>query len=366
MKHMKKNEIMMIHGTNYTAMTKQIMAAADFTGDYPNKKMHIGIKPNLVVAKPASSGATTHPEIVAGVIEFLQENGYENIEVLEGSWIGDLTSRAYAASGIGDVCRKYGVPCHDLQKDTSTSVNAGGIPIKVCDKALKLDLLINLPVLKGHCQTTITCALKNHKGLIPNSEKRRFHTMGLHKPIAHLSAAFPNEFIIVDNICGDLDFEEGGNPVEMNRILCCKDPVLCDSFVCDTMGYSISDVPYIPLAERLGVGSADCRKAVITALNEGTTDRLRNPSRRVSSLARYVDDKDACSACYGSLIYALNRLDESGQLRGKQEKICIGQAYRDQGGCIGVGNCTKGCDRSLKGCPPTAAEMVEFLEDNWY
>jgi uncharacterized protein (DUF362 family) len=133
MKHMKKNEIMMIHGTNYTAMTKQIMAAADFTGDYPNKKMHIGIKPNLVVAKPASSGATTHPEIVAGVIEFLQENGYENIEVLEGSWIGDMTSRAYAASGIGDVCRKYGVPCHDLQKDTSTSVNAGGIPMITCD-----------------------------------------------------------------------------------------------------------------------------------------------------------------------------------------------------------------------------------------
>jgi uncharacterized protein (DUF362 family) len=328
--------------------------------------MRIGIKPNLVVAKPASSGATTHPEIVAGVIEYLQEHGYQNIEVLEGSWVGDMTSRAYEASGIGAVCRSYKVPYYDLQKDSSTDVNAGGIPIKICNRALALDYLINLPVLKGHCQTTVTCALKNHKGLIPNSEKRRFHTMGLHKPIAHLSAAFPKEFIVVDNICGDLDFEEGGNPVEMNRIFCCKDPVLCDAFVCETMGYSISGVPYIPLAERLGVGTADCGKAKITMINEAIADRRRNPSRRVASLARCVDDRDACSACYGSLIYALNRLDESGQLRGKNDKICIGQAYRGQSGRIGVGSCTAGFDCSLRGCPPTAAEMVEFLEDNWY
>ena len=33
-----------------------------------------------------------------------------------------------------------------------------------------VDFLINVPVMKGHCQTKITCALKNMKGLIPNSE----------------------------------------------------------------------------------------------------------------------------------------------------------------------------------------------------
>ena len=37
----------------------------------------------------------------------------------------------------------------------------------ICDSALALDFLINDPVLKGHCQTKITCALKNMKGLIP-------------------------------------------------------------------------------------------------------------------------------------------------------------------------------------------------------
>ena len=42
-------------------------------------------------------------------------------------------------------------------------------------------------LLKDHCQAAVTCALKNHKGVIPNSEKRRFYTLGLHKPTAHLN-----------------------------------------------------------------------------------------------------------------------------------------------------------------------------------
>lgn len=42
-----------------------------------DKNALIGIKPNLVVAREASSGATTHPELVEGVIVYLQEKGYQ-------------------------------------------------------------------------------------------------------------------------------------------------------------------------------------------------------------------------------------------------------------------------------------------------
>lgn len=38
----------------------------------------------------------------------------------------------------------------------------------------------------------------------------------------------------------------------MNRVLGFKDPVLCDAFVCDCMGYSVDDVPYITMAENWG------------------------------------------------------------------------------------------------------------------
>ena len=285
---------------------------------------------------------------------------------MEGSWVGDRTGEAFRAAGYDRVCRRYGIPFEDLQKDTWKEYDAAGMKIKLCDKAAAVDYMINMPVLKGHCQTTVTCALKNNKGIIPNSEKRRFHTLGLHKPIAHLNTIVPGGFILVDNICGDLDFEEGGNPVVMNRVLGLKDPVLCDAFVCSCMGYSAEDVPYITLAERLGVGSTDVAHANMIYLNQASEADSRFPmTRRVQNLASYTMPSDACSACYGSLIYALDRLNDSGYLRKGLGHICIGQGYKGKEGHIGIGQCTSCFAKTLGGCPPKAADIVDFLSENW-
>ena len=154
--------------------------------------------------------------------------------------------------GYRELTEKYQVPFWDMQKDKGIERDCRGMKLNVCERAANIDFLINVPVLKGHCQTKITCALKNMKGLIPNTEKRHFHAMGLHEPIAHLNAGLHQDFVVVDNICGDLDFEDGGNPVVMNRIWAGTDPVLIDSYVCQIMHYTTKDVPYIELAEKLG------------------------------------------------------------------------------------------------------------------
>ncbi len=366
---MNKTDILIIHGTDYKAMTKKLLAAAGLAADIGDRKKSVALKPNLVTAHAPSTGATTHAELLAGTIEYLQENGFENLSIMEGSWVGDRTGDAFQAAGYDKVCARYQVPFIDLQQDSWKEYDAKGMKIKVCDQAMAVDYMINMPVLKGHCQTVITCALKNNKGIIPNSEKRRFHSMGLHKPIAHLNTVAPNDFILVDNICGDLDFEEGGNPVVMNRILGFKDPVLCDAFVCSSMGYSIEDVSYIPLAERLGVGSSDLTRANAIYLNEAqeAAGAKFSMTRRVERLAAFAAPKDACSACYGSLIYALDRLNDQGFLKKGLPPVCIGQGYRGQenAGAIGVGQCTRSCEKSLPGCPPKAADMAEFLKENW-
>ena len=103
------------------------------------------------------------------------------------------------------------------------------------------------------------------------------------------------------NICGDLDFEEGGNPVTMNRILCARDPVLVDAFACRTLGYDMDEVTYISLAEKLGVGSANVENAELLDLNKGTfaaptrtapgqkTGRIRGSRQCLQRLLWYAD-----------------------------------------------------------------------------
>ncbi|HIU78766.1 MAG TPA: DUF362 domain-containing protein [Candidatus Avilachnospira avicola] len=362
---MEKNDIIIIHGTDYKDMAKKVLEAADVAGRIGDRTRSVGLKPNLVTSRAPETGATTHAELLEGAIEYLQEHGFKDICIMEGSWVGEITPNAFREAGYDRVVKKYGVPFYDLQRDSYKEYDARGMKIKVCDRAMNIGYMINMPVLKGHCQTIVTCALKNNKGTIPNSEKRRFHTLGLHKPIAHLNTVARNDFILVDNICGDLDFEEGGNPVEMDRVLGFLDPVLCDTFVSESMGYDKSDIEYIVRAEQLGVGSTDLEHANIIYLNEPVSGRsMRRKTRRVEALERYIDADDACSACYGSLIYAMDRLNDRGMLGKGTKKVCIGQGYKGKTGELGVGSCTACFKKSLKGCPPKARDMLEFLEEN--
>ncbi|MCI5530436.1 MAG: DUF362 domain-containing protein [Blautia sp.] len=359
---MEKNQIYIKCGTEYTRMTKELLKECNLKELISDRNKKIGIKPNLVSPTEASWGATTHPEIVAGIIEYLQENGFENLAMLEGSWVGDKTAEAFEVCGFQELSEKYHVPFWDMQKDKGIPRECGGMSLNICERVGQIDFLINVPVLKGHCQTKITCALKNMKGLIPNSEKRRFHAMGLHKPIAHLNAGIRQDFIVVDNICGDLDFEDGGNPVVMNRILAGRDPVLIDAWVCRMMHYEIEDVPYIGLAQSLGVGLADLEKADIRILGENEGKEIPK-SRKVVELADAVEEVESCSACYGYLIPALEMLKRDGLFESLDTKICIGQGFRGKTGELGVGHCTRGFSHHLDGCPPTENQIYEFLKE---
>ncbi len=360
--YMNDHELLMVYGTDYKKMTKKLLEEAKLAERIAGKNSLIGIKPNLVSPSEASWGATTHPEVVAGIIEYLQQKGFKNLVMLEGSWVGDRTQEAFEVCGYDKISREYQVPFWDMQKDTSSLHDCGGMELRICDKVEKLDFLINVPVMKGHCQTKITCALKNMKGLIPNTEKRHFHAMGLHKPIAHLAVGIHQDFIVVDNICGDWDFEDGGNPVVMNRVMAGADPVLIDSWVCHQMGYKVDEVPYIRMAEKMGAGCADWKQVQVREINQPSEKLEVSGKRKIVELKDAVEEVESCSACYGYLIPALDKLREEGLLDRLDVKIAIGQGYRGKTGKLGIGHCTKDFVCHVEGCPPTEQQIYEFLK----
>jgi hypothetical protein len=211
----------------------------------------------------------------------------------------------------------------------------------------------------------MTCALKNLKGCLPDKEKRRFHTIGLHKPIAALNTVFHPDLIVVDSLCGDITFEEGGNPVEMNRLILGADPVKVDSYGASLLGIPLTEVEHLILAEKMGVGSSEIFSDTVVELSRDTRQPLAKQGalpRAARHLAQYVDARDACSICYAGLIHALFRLDQQEGLRGTQEKIHIGQGFKNvQGKGLGVGDCARGFETCVRGCPPTAG-IYEALD----
>ena len=87
----------------------------------------------------------------------------------------------------------------------------------------------------------------------------------------------------------------------------------------------------------------------------GLAEEHGNGAGLMALLCREEDG--ACSACYAALVFALR------QLGGYRGKIKVGQGFagKEPGG-IGSGNCTSGCGAYVKGCPPTALDIMEFLK----
>jgi len=358
---MSGRTIHVIYGEDSCAMARRLLEASDATGQI-RADAHIVLKPNLAVARPAHEGATTHTEIVEGIVLHLKDCGVSNITIAEGSWIGDSTERAFRVIGLDKLAKKYGLTLLDLKKDKAISVDTPIGPIQVCHTPLEADCLINLPVLKGHCQTVMTCALKNLKGCIPDKEKRRFHNLGLTKPIAALASVLRPHLTLVDSLCGDLNFEEGGNPVKTDRLLLGNDPVQMDAYCCALLGLDTTEVAYLPLAQQYGAGRMEWRPEDIISLNQPAAPvEARADGRLVRELTRNVVQRSACSACFANLTRALYQYREQ---TGKNYPglIAIGQEYQEESpDCLGIGRCCHGAKHHVPGCPPNAADILREL-----
>ena len=346
------------YGTDAHAMCLELLEAME-AWRLVGKGAKVALKPNLVLSSRPEDGAVTHPGVLTGCIEHFRSHGVTDVCVIESSWVGDSTMRAMRAAGYDEPLRRLGVPFFDLKRDRCKSVDTPIGPIEVAERALSCDLLVDLPVLKGHCQTRMTCALKNLKGCIPDGEKRRFHTLGLTRPIAALGAALRPRLVVVDSICGDLNFEEGGTPVTTNRMYATTDAVLADAYGRTLMGLEPDDVPYIELAERFGAGSAAADDAELVDLRRPTSSATYAHARgMLGRLTAHVHERSACSACFSSLVRALYASGVT------DVETYIGQGW--QGASLdglGIGRCCSGAECTVAGCPPTASSIARVLRE---
>lgn len=351
-----------IYGDNPYEMIPKILDRLDIFNSL-NQENTIGIKPNLILPTKSIQGATTDPRITEALIQYLKAKGFNNLIIVEGSWVGANTKKSFEVCGYEKLSKKYDIPLIDTKDEGFFKTTINGESIKVCNIVKTIDFLINIPVLKAHCQTKLTCALKNMKGLIPDAEKRSFHSRGLHQPIAYLNKIIKQNLIIVDGLMGDLTFEEGGNPVKMDRIIVGTDPVLVDSYAATLIGYDKEKIEYISIAERIGVGTALQSRDQLIEINKPTTLNDLKVSNKSQKLKKFYTSKNACSACEGALIHALDKLNKK-DLEKLKDKITIGQGFKKETiKGIGIGSCAQNSDINVQGCPPTAKDILDILKN---
>jgi hypothetical protein len=79
---------------------------------------------------------------------------------------------------------------------------------------------LNLPILKPSDAATISGAMKNQKGLLLSSAKKKFHKLGLHEPLARLNQLVQPDLSIMDcsNFCDERVLIAGDNTFEVDAL----------------------------------------------------------------------------------------------------------------------------------------------------
>ncbi len=119
--------------------------------------------------------------------------------------------------------------------------------------------IISLPILKDHCFTVTTIAMKNMFGLAPapyyegSWNKSRLHSPSTHKSVVDICLYKRPDLCVVDAVVALAGMHLSGTPTELGLILASFDPVAVDAEGSRLMGHKPQRIEYLTLANgRLG------------------------------------------------------------------------------------------------------------------
>ena len=223
----------------------------------------VAIKVNMLMAKSPDRAVTTHPSVAKAVCNLVKECGAQAIIIDSpgGPYTPILLRNAYDKCGFAKVAEETGAILNldtstiKVKKDTQANLNGA----ELLRPAIEADVLINLPKLKTHGLTTMTCAVKNLFGLVPGIQKFEYH---MRSPelndfcsmlVAIAELAEP-DLTIVDAIIGmEGEGPSSGRPYEVGVILAGTNVHAVDLVASSMLGLQPEQVPTIVVGQAVGL-----------------------------------------------------------------------------------------------------------------
>ncbi len=380
---MKKSVVSIVKGSKKpsekeidASVRKAIELAGGLT-DIISRDDTVLIKPNLVVAQPSDTGATTDPRICKSIANLVREIGAKPI-IAESSAVGIDTEEAFKVAGYREL-RDEGFPVVDLKKEETTTVPIpGGKSLKEVSLpklVVEANAIISVPAMKTHDQAMVTLSLKNMKGLLPDTFKRKFHTtFGIYQGVADLCTVVRPALAVVDGIVA----QEGlgpmfGIPVEMGLIIAGKDLVAVDAITSVIMGFEPQEDGIIDAAVKSRLGTADINKIQVNGAPFSSVQRrFKRAEEAVYNLISIPEGfklllaEKACTGCRRVTLSVLVDLKEQNQLD-KARGWCVvaGKIDKlpefDRQRLLLVGKCTARFKKHgvfVDGCTPNNRDVV--------
>lgn len=230
--------------------------------------MSVLLKPNLLMKRKPEEATTTHPAVVAGIIECLHEIGIKKIVIADspgGLYTRQALSGIYQASGMEQVAGKYNVRLNQDFTSYEQSVINGvkSHSFMLINPVKEADFIINIAKLKTHTMTTLSGAVKNLFGTIPGLMKPELHFRFPDKGdfsnmLLDLCETIKPDLCIVDAIVSmEGDGPSGGKPRDTGLILGGYSPYNLDVALCGLIDLELTDVPTVDNAIKRGLSVAN-------------------------------------------------------------------------------------------------------------
>lgn len=338
----------------------------------------VALKPNIVTGRLSGMGVTTDPRVIGALIDLSFEAGAGEVLVVEGAGYGSPTSEAFDLSGIREVAESKNAEIVDVDSDELIEIS---VPdplllddVSVSRKFYDADARVNVPVMKTHDQMLMTLGMKNLKGIIPKSQKRLFHRVGLARAIVDLNKAVPLDLTVVDAIHAMEGLGPSfGDIIEMDVVMAAADVYSLDVVGAQIMGFSPMEVEYLRLASEAGLVNLDGEG--IEVVGEKVSMVSRNFKRPPMDLTPQegvtIIERGACSACRGTIRSVFYDLEKMGALEDVSDLVIVVGPQAElpedlEGKPLVMGICLErlegeGC--YVVGCPPNNDKMVEVIKE---
>jgi uncharacterized protein (DUF362 family)/Pyruvate/2-oxoacid:ferredoxin oxidoreductase delta subunit len=258
---------------------------------YVKSGQRVLLKPNLLSAKDPSRAITTHPNLVEAVAEAVRGAGA--VPFIGDSPGGAIRGikRVWANTGMEEMARRAGIELVNFEASGSRAIPFGKNTFYVSKPVLEADVIINLPKLKTHSLTLMTCAVKNMFGVVPGFRKGEQHKR-YPKPrefaemLVHLYKLVTPSLNIVDAVLAmEGNGPSSGKPRMLGMLMAGEDAVAVDAVAARMIGFPEGFVDTTRIAAQMGLGEGNVEK--LTLLGDAAGERVEGfelPTNRAIKL----------------------------------------------------------------------------------
>ncbi|MEW6545784.1 MAG: DUF362 domain-containing protein [Bacillota bacterium] len=238
-----------------------LLRGAGVSLDVRGKK--VLVKPNLALPVPPSvRPETTDPLVVAAVLEWVKEEGAQEIWVGDAPAWGARARDAFRVTGLAEVVRDLGVRAVYFDEEPRVEVpvpDAHVFPFLSLPRVVvEADVVVSVPKMKTSFMQEVTLGIKNLLGCIPFEQRKRFHReIDLGYVLADIARVVRPGLTIIDGMVAMEGYgPHAGTPKRVNLVIASDDVVAADAVGAALMGYDPRASVATQVAEKDGLGVA--------------------------------------------------------------------------------------------------------------